>query len=509
MREVFKVSGFLDMFEIIRKTKIVATLGPTSSYRSIIAELCEAGVDVFRLNFSHGSYETHRSNASSIRFIEQKLNRPLAIMMDLQGPKIRIGVFEEGQVVLKSGAKFTLDVNNEFGNSKRVTLPHPEIFGALKEGIELLLDDGKIKLLVTNQRGHSIETKVLVGGILSNKKGVNIPGVALPISALTEKDKKDLMLVDEIGIDYVAISFVQSADDVKRARDLVDPEVKIISKIEKPKAVENIDSIIEESDAIMIARGDLGVEMPIETVPRIQKSIVKICRTKKKPVIIATQMLESMINNPVPTRAEVSDIAWTVYQGVDAVMLSAESASGKFPVESVVVMNNVIKKTEEDVESRSPHIPEAIKTLRNTVSHESRKDDMIATSVNLAANMCGIKLIAAFTETGKTAINVSYGRPNASIIAMTPNVRTARRMNLVWGTRAILIEDLYNFSQMIQVVRDKLSDFSLDAKSRLAVVVAGIPFRESGMTNIIHICELLSNEEFEKNLKIHDPGKEL
>jgi pyruvate kinase len=485
------------VLEIIRKTKIIATLGPTSSYRSTIRELCNAGVDVFRLNFSHGDYETHRSNASSIRFVEQELDIPLAIMMDLQGPKIRIGVFEEGQVMLKSGAKFTLDTNNEFGTSKRVLLPHPEIFDSLREGTELLLDDGKIKLLVTNQRSHSIETKVLVGGVLSNKKGVNIPGIVLPISALTEKDKKDIQLIEEIGIDYVAISFVQSAKDVMYARTLINPEVKIISKIEKPKAVENINSIIEESDAIMIARGDLGVEMPLESVPRIQKSIVENCRSKKKPVIVATQMLESMINNPTPTRAEVSDIAWTVYQGVDAVMLSAESASGKFPIESVVVMNNVVRMAEEDIESAPPSVPDVFKNV-NVALGELRKDDMIATSVNLATNMCGIKLIAAFTESGRTAINISYGRPNASIIAMTPNVRTARRMNLVWGVRAILIEDLYNFSQMIQVVRDKLSDFSVATKSRLAVVVAGIPFRKSGMTNILHICELLSHDEFNK-----------
>ncbi|MDR2074684.1 MAG: pyruvate kinase [Holosporales bacterium] len=469
----------LDSF---KKTKIVATLGPASSTTSVIRDLYNAGVNVFRLNFSHGNHETHKKNASIIRSIEQESSRYVAIMMDLQGPKIRIGVFEDGQISLRNGSKFTLDNNSDFGNSMRVTLPHPEIFRFIEAGAEILLDDGKIKLLVTDNNGDRIETKVITGGILSNKKGVNFPNVLLPIEVLTEKDKKDIRLAEIIGVDYVAVSFIQKQEDIQHVRKFLDNEMKIIAKIEKPEAVQNLDSIVEEADAIMIARGDLGVEMPVEMIPCIQRKIVEKCRQSKKPVIVATQMMESMIQNPVPTRAEVSDVATAVYQGADAVMLSAESASGKFPVETVKIMSDVIIHTENDIDTFQRQQQD--KTENHSVDHA------ITIALNRAVKISGIKTIVAFTESGRTSMDVSQSRPNANIIALTPNIRTAREMCLVWGTQAMLIEDLYSFTQMTQVVQTRISEFCKVENNDKVIIVAGVPFRRSGRTNILHICEI-------------------
>lgn len=464
-----------------RKTKIVATLGPASCTYSSIKGLAEAGVDVFRLNFSHGTYETHRKNASIVRSIEQETGRPIAIMLDLQGPKLRIGVFEDGQVNLRTDAKFVLDMKNGFGNQKRVTLPHPEIFDSLSEGSEILLDDGKIKLRVMSNNGNTIETRVLVGGVLSNKKGFNVPNILLPINSLTDKDIKDIKNVELIGADYVAISFVQTAKDIIYARQFVNDEVGLIAKIEKPQAVENLDQIVGESDAVMVARGDLGVEIPLEMVPFIQRKIVSKCRQFKKPVIIATQMLESMTKSLTPTRAEVSDIATAVYQGADAVMLSAESASGNFPKESVTVMRRVIENTEMD--DRYEDIVRAY-------------DDESSTCSNLIPHIMKdqtIKFIAAFTESGRTAKDVASYRANFSIIALTPNVKTTRKMCLVWGGYALLIEDIYSFSQMVQVIQACIPNFCELCNGDKIAVVAGVPFRKSGSTNIFHICEISDN----------------
>lgn len=478
------------MLHATRKTKIIATIGPSSSDSSIIRGLYDAGVNMFRLNFSHGNHETHRRNAHIIRNIEQDVDRPIAIMMDLQGPKIRIGVFEDGQITLKNGSKFILDMETEFGNLKRVTLPHPEIFSSLKEGAELLLDDGKLKLQVINNNGTRIETKVITGGVLSNKKGLNIPNILLPISALTEKDKNDLKIVEEIGADYIAVSFVQQADDINYARKFITSDVKIIAKIEKPKAIENLDSIIEAADAVMVARGDLGVEMPLEMVPGTQKLIVTRCRYYKKPVIVATQMLESMIQSPVPTRAEVSDIACAVDQNADAVMLSAESASGKHPIEAVKIMDRVIRRVEFEADEKDRNHE------RQCTSHlDDSIDSAITHALCSASSVSHIKLIAVFTESGRTAVNVSNGRPRATIISLTPNIKTARRMCLVWGVHSLVIEDLYSFSQMDQIVQAKIANFCNVEKTEHVAVVAGIPFRQSGFTNILHICEISKKEE--------------
>ncbi len=462
----------LGVMRSFRKTKIVATLGPASSSHSVIKGLFEAGVNVFRLNFSHGTHETHKKNTYIIRKIEQEFDETVGIIMDLQGPKIRLGSFEDGQVILRNGSKFILDLQKDFGTSKRVTLPHPEIFQALSEGTQILLDDGKIELQVMANNGQSIETKVISGGMLSNKKGVNIPNVLLPIDSLTEKDINDINIARDIGADYIAVSFVQKSEDITYARKLLNNDIKIIAKIEKPKAIENLDSIIKATDAVMVARGDLGVEMPMEVVPSLQKMIVKKCIESKKPVIVATQMLESMIQNPIPTRAEVSDIANAVYQGADAVMLSAESASGQYPIESVKVMNKVISHTE-----------------KNLLASDERSD----TLCNIM--QCdGIKFIAAFTESGRTVLDITKQRLNSCVIALTPNLKTAREMCLVWGTYSSLIEDIYSFSQMVQVVQKHIPEICGVLPNENVVIVAGVPFRKSGKTNILHICQIQEAE---------------
>lgn len=462
--------------------KIIATLGPASSSESVIRKLAVAGVDVFRLNFSHGTHEAHICNAKSIRKIEKELGKTLAIMMDLQGPKIRIGVFEDGSVSLKQGAQFILDVDKAFGNSKRVTLPHPEIFDALREGTELLLDDGKIRLLVEENVHDKIITKVVDGGVLSNKKGVNIPNTILPISALTEKDKKDVSIAGEIDADWVAISFVQTANDIECARKLVSPETGLLAKIEKPSAVKDIDAILDVSDAIMVARGDLGVEMPFEAVPGIQKMLINKARRHRKPVVVATQMLESMISCHVPTRAEVSDVACAVAEGADAVMLSAESASGKFPEDAVKTMAKVTMQAEED--------------KLNFFDDNFDNATTFAAAVKTAVQNDDVKFIVVFTETGKCAIDVSNARPCAPIIALTPNSKTIHKLALVNGVQAFLIDEVFTFDQVIEVVKNTVvSNFSAQNGSKVAIV-AGIPFRTPGTTNLFYI-HTLGNDELQ------------
>ncbi len=458
-----------------RKTKIVATLGPASSSREMIRKLAIAGADVFRLNFSHGTHDTHRQNALIIREIEQEIGKPLGIMMDLQGPKIRIGVFENGSVSLKRGTKFVLDMEKEFGNSKRVTLPHPEIFDALKEGTELLLDDGKIRLRIESNDGNKIITEVIDGGILSNKKGVNIPNAILPISALTEKDKNDVAIAGEIDADWVAISFVQTAEDVIYARKFVNAGVGILAKIEKPSAIEGIDAILSVADAIMVARGDLGVEMPCEAVPSLQKMLIDKARKHKKPVVVATQMLESMTSCHVPTRAEVSDVACAVAEGADAVGLSAESASGSFPEEAVKTMAKVALRAEADGLNFNQSF-DNISTFATVVKNAVINDE--------------IKFVVVFTETGRSAIDISNGRPGLPVIALTPNVKTQHKLSLLWGIRAFLIDELFNFSQMIDVSKDVIcKNFDVTDGAKVAII-AGSPFRTPENTNVMYIHDI-------------------
>ncbi|MEO1613611.1 MAG: pyruvate kinase, partial [Pseudomonadota bacterium] len=402
-----------------------ATLGPASSDREMIKALCEAGADVFRLNMSHGTQEEQAARHRIIREVEHELQRPIGILADLQGPKLRVGTFADGPQMLEVGAAFRMDLDDAPGDAARVRLPHPEIFKALEPGAQLLVNDGKIRLKVTACDETSADCEVMVGGEISDRKGVNVPDVVLPLAALSEKDKSDLEFACELGVDWLALSFVQRASDVEEAVALAKGRAVVLSKIEKPAALTDLDAIIDISDGIMVARGDLGVELPVSDVPPLQKRIVRRCRKAGKPVIVATQMLESMIESPVPTRAEVSDVAQAIYEGADAVMLSAESAAGDFPVEAVKTMNAVAESVEAD-----PTYREIISRARTPA------EPSIANAITAAAREVGettdIKAICCFTHSGTTAQTMSRERPFVPIIALTPFRSTARRLALVW-----------------------------------------------------------------------------
>jgi pyruvate kinase len=466
-----------------RKAKIVATLGPSSSSLEKIEELFKAGADVFRLNFSHGSHEDHQERVQMIRDVEKKLKRPIAIMMDLQGPKLRVGTFAEGKIYLKPNEKFSFDLNSEPGNSQRVCLPHPEIFAALKPETDLLLDDGKIRLKVLSCSKESAETLVINGGELSNRKGVNVPSVMLPISALTEKDKKDLNFGLSLGVDWVALSFVQKPEDIQEAKVIIQDKAKVIAKLEKPMAIQHLEGIVKLADAIMVARGDLGVEMMPEEVPSIQKKIIRACRVAGKPVVVATQMLDSMIHSPSPTRAEASDVAVAIYDGVDAVMLSAESASGQYPVEAVEMMNRIISKTEQDPVYREMMDNSHLAPL-NTVA------DAITASARQVAHIINAGVIVTFSETGSTTLRAARERPESSILALTPNLDTARFLALVWGAHAALTEDVHSFSQMVETACRIAVVEKFAAHNDQIIVTAGVPFGASGGTNILRVARI-------------------
>ncbi len=467
----------------LRNAKIVATLGPSSSTYEMIEALFRAGADVFRLNFSHGVFEDHQERVRIIRDIEHKIKRPISIMIDLQGPKLRVGTFDSGKVMLRAGQTFGFDLAAITGTSESVSLPHPEIFAALKPGTDLLLDDGKLRLRVTSCRPDSAETEVIVGGELSNRKGVNIPGVMLPISALTIKDKQDLEFGLGLGVDWVALSFVQKPEDIQEARALIEDRAKIIAKLEKPMAILHLDEIVKQADAIMVARGDLGVEMMPEEVPSIQKKIIRSCRAAGKPVVVATQMLDSMVLTPTPTRAEASDVATAIYDGVDAVMLSAESASGHYPIESVEMMDRIIRQTEQDTVYRQMldgSRPEPLHTVADAITAAARQ---VAHTIN-------VSVIVTFSETGSTTLRAARERPESPIVALTPNLSTVRFLPLVWGVHAVLTEEVFSFSQMVETAR-KAAVFEKFAKANDKIIVtAGVPFGASGGTNILRVAKI-------------------
>ncbi|MBX3486725.1 MAG: pyruvate kinase [Candidatus Paracaedibacteraceae bacterium] len=469
-----------------RKAKIVATLGPSSQTFDQILDLHEAGADVFRLNFSHGNHAQHRQTYEIIRSIEQKVKSPIAILADLQGPKLRIGQFTDGSIILSEGDRFILDTHDALGDSTRVYLPHPQLFQAIQTGIELLLDDGKIRLLVETISDHQIITRVITGGKLSNRKGVNVPGVTIPISAITEKDRHDLEFALDLGVDWVAISFVQRPEDVLEARDLIENRAKLVSKIEKPKAMEHLIDIIGLSDGVMVARGDLGVEMAPEEVPTAQKTIIRECREAGKPVIVATQMLDSMIQNPSPTRAEASDVATAIYDGVDAVMLSAESASGDFPKESVSMMNRIIRQVEQD-----PFYLNLVQVYRPSI--RATIYDAMTSAARQVAQTIPIKAIVTFTETGNSTLREARERPKSAVVALTPNERTARMMNLYWGTLPIMCEPISSLAEMVRKASDKLVSNQVAQKGDHVIVLAGVPFGQQSGTNIMRILEIDSD----------------
>lgn len=463
------------------QTKIVATLGPASSSYEQIRALFDAGADVFRLNFSHGSHEDHKKRYDIIRAIEADVQHPIAILADLQGPKLRIGTFAAGKIQLKAGQSFRLDMQGGAGDETRVSMPHKEIFDALAPDSELLLDDGKVRLRVTRCGPDFVETIVVAGNSLSDRKGVNVPGVILPLSALTEKDRDDLSYALDLGVDWVALSFVQRPEDVVEAKNLIKGKAGLVAKIEKPSAVQQLARIIECADAIMVARGDLGVEMALEDVPGAQKRIIRAARALGRPVIVATQMLESMISAPTPTRAETSDVANAVYDGADAVMLSAETASGAYPLEAVNVMDRIIARVETDQFYRtqiSDYHPELQKTPSDAISSAARQ----------VAETIGAVAIATYTTSGSTTLRMARERPQVPIIGLTNKMTTARRLVLSYGVYPICGDDARTMRQMVERACIMAREYNLAQNGDRLVITAGIPFGTPGSTNVLRIA---------------------
>lgn len=464
-----------------RNVKIVATLGPASNDYEMIRALHEAGADVFRLNMSHGDHEEIRARHAIIRQIEKDLDSPISILADLQGPKLRVGVFANGEEELVVGAKFRLDLDEAEGDVNRVQLPHKEIFDALEPGSDLLVNDGKIRLKVVECGRDFADCEVTVAGTISNRKGVNVPDVVLPLAALSDKDRKDLEFVCQLGVDWLALSFVQRPADVEEARKLAKGRAALISKIEKPSAVTRFDDILAVSDGIMVARGDLGVELPVQNVPPIQKQLIRKCRAAAKPVIVATQMLESMIESPMPTRAEVSDVATAIYEGTDAIMLSAESAAGDFPIEAVTTMDNVAIEVEND-----PNYTEILEATRKT-DGKTVADGIVAAAREIAETT-SVKAICCFSQSGTTASLVARERPRVPIIALTSDRGTARRLSLTWGTTCVVTGKVDRFkTAVIGAVRAAVSQ-GVAEKEDLIVVTAGVPFNTPGSTNILRVA---------------------
>ena len=464
-----------------RSARILATLGPASSSREQIRALADAGADVFRLNFSHGSHEDHAERYRTIREVEQEVGRPIGVLMDLQGPKLRVGRFAEGKVTLAAGAAFRLDLDPAAGDASRANLPHPEIFAALEAGTELLLDDGKLRLRVDAFGADFAETTVLVGGVLSDRKGVNVPGVVLPISPLTTKDLADLDFGLSLGVDWVALSFVQRAEDLREAREIIGDRAWIMAKLEKPAAIDQLEPIVALADGIMVARGDLGVELPPQQVPVLQRRIVRASRAAGKPVVVATQMLESMITSPVPTRAEASDVATAIYDGADAVMLSAESASGQYPLEAVGIMHRIICEVEHDPAWRAgleaSHTPA-----------ESNTPDAICCALRRVTGLLGAAATVAYTTSGFSALRASRERPVAPILALTPQLATARRLALVWGVHAVPFEEVHDVTEMVEHAANASVSNGFAKPGDDVVIIAGIPFGRSGTTNLLHVA---------------------
>ncbi|MDB5986416.1 MAG: pyruvate kinase [Nevskia sp.] len=466
-----------------RNAKIVATLGPASATVGIIRALFDAGVDMFRLNFSHGSHQQHQERIAMIRQVERDVGRPIGVLMDLQGPKLRVGTFAAGPIVLLSGAQFRLDLDPKPGDVDRVCLPHPEIFAALKPGTDLLLDDGKIRLEVT-QCGHDFaQTRVVIGGALSERKGVNVPQVLLPLSALTAKDRRDLAFGLELGVDWLALSFVQRPEDIDEARELVRGRAQIMTKLEKPAAVERLDEIIAKSDAVMVARGDLGVELPAEQVPAIQKRTVRSCRAAGKPVIVATQMLDSMVSSPVPTRAEASDVATAIYDGADAVMLSAESASGKYPVEAVQMMDRIILQVEKD-----PICRQFMEASHTPPQHTMA--DAICCALRHVTKLMHPAAIVTYTSSGHTSLRAARERPEAPILSMTPAIGTARRLAFVWGVHSVHTHEIADVQEMVDYATQTALSEGFAQSKDIIVIAAGMPFATPGTTNLLRIAQL-------------------
>lgn len=466
-----------------RRAKIVATVGPASAAPDMLKALFLAGVDTFRLNFSHGAQADHAKVHAAIRALEQEMRRPIGILMDLQGPKIRVGTLREGKIAVEAGETIRFVRSTKEGGRSAIPLPHPEIFAAVAPGHDLLIDDGRVRVRVAGLGEDFMEAKVIVGGTISNHKGVNLPGTMLDLSPLTAKDRADLEFGLKLGVDWVALSFVQKPSDVLEARGLIGGRAGVMAKIEKPAALERIDDIIQLSDAIMVARGDLGVEIPHEDVPGRQKELVRACRLAVKPVIVATQMLDSMVAAPTPTRAEVSDVATAIYDGADAVMLSAESATGKYPREAVAMMDRIIRSTEHHKMYRS--FIEATQP-----GEEQTPPHAVATAAADLASAIHAEAIVAYTSSGTTASRVARKRPSLPILAITPNPEVSRRLCLLWGAHSVLSKDVQSYEEMVERATAFAADEEFARPGGLLVVVAGIPFAQAGTTNNLRVVSM-------------------
>jgi len=466
-----------------RHAKIVATVGPASASPEMLKALFLAGVDTFRLNFSHGSHDDHAKVHTAIRMLEKDVGRPIGILQDLQGPKIRIGTVKDGRVELERGQKIRFVRSGENGDAQAIPLPHPEIFSAVMPGDALLIDDGRVRVEVTDLGDDHIGAKVIVGGAISNRKGINLPQTALNLSPLTEKDRRDLAFGLELGIDWVALSFVQRPSDVLEAKGLIGDRAGLIAKIEKPAALDHINDILRIADGIMVARGDLGVEIPHEYVPGRQKELVRLCRQAAKPVIIATQMLDSMIAAPTPTRAEASDVATAIYDGADAVMLSAESASGKYPEEAVAMMDRIITSTEN-------HKLYASILAASEPEVDRTSPHAIAAAAAELSEVIDAACIVAFTSSGVTPTRIARKRAKAPILTITPDRSVARRMALLWGAHSVLSDDIHSYEEMVRVSESAAFVEKFAALGDNIIVVAGIPFAKAGTTNNLRVIRL-------------------
>ncbi len=466
-----------------RRVKIVATLGPASSSPEMIERLFEAGVDVFRINMSHSSFDVVKKLHAAVRSAEAKFGRPIGVLADLQGPKFRVGELGGGSAMLNEGATFAFDTTEQPGTPDRVFLPHPQIFEAVEPGHTLLLDDGKVRMTVTAKSPKRIEAGVVVGGVLASRKGISLPDTVLPIGPLTEKDRNDLDYALRLGVDWVALSFVQRGEDMRLARQIVGQGAALMAKIEKPAAIIDLDAIVANADGLMVARGDLGVEMPVERVPGLQKQIVSRARAAGKPVVVATQMLESMITSPVPTRAEVSDVATAVFDGADAIMLSAESAVGKYPIEAIRMMDRIAIEVQHD-----PNYNAIVHATRTPPQETSA--DAIAAAAHTVADTLKLAAIICYTATGSTALRVARERPNLPVIGLSPVVATGRKLALAWGVHCVLTGDPENQAAMVRKACRIAFEEGFAKAGEGVLIIAGVPLGSPGTTNMVRIAYL-------------------
>ena len=470
-----------------RKVKILATLGPASSDAKTIRKLMLVGADAFRINMSHGDQKQKAKLVRAIRALEKEFHRPTTILFDLQGPKLRVGHFARGGATLEKGSRFIFDRAAKAGDCHRVQLPHPELFESMKAGTRILIDDGKVRLNVLEAGDDQIVSEVKVGGTVTDNKGVNVPDIVVPIPALTEKDRDDLHFALEQKTDWIALSFVQRPEDVAEARSLIGEKAALLAKIEKPAAIDRLNDIIELADAVMVARGDLGVELPPEAVPPLQNRIVACARQYGKPVVVATQMLESMVTSPTPTRAEVSDVATAIYDGADAVMLSAESATGQYPIEAVQMMDRIANSVEHD-----PAYQARIHFTQTKL--EPTTADALAGSARQIAHTVSAKSMVCFTSSGSTARRIARERPTVPTLAMSSSMITARRMGLIWGVYAVHTRDVTNFEEMVEKGKRMALRHRIAEGGDRLVLMAGVPFGVSGSTNVLHVVRLTGDE---------------